>query len=241
MLAAVGTRDFYHHAVELYGRPASLTADRRTTNLDLARALHAGGRRRRRARADPQPARRAGVHGGGGGAAAGGALRALLPGRSTSASSWSTTSRPRRRPASTASASSAGGRFSRRDLAQLEFHEGHVHVATALNGRAQPVMSFIGYPSPRTTGDAGGAGGADRVPDPVDQPGAAAPPRRPHAGDQDGRGRRRLLRALSVLPGARPRRDRRPTTARAGSAAAVWSRAARRSPRTSATWTACCG
>ena len=45
-----------------------------------------------------------------------------------------------------------GVRFSRRDLAQLEFHEGHVHVATALNGRAQPVMSFIGYPSPRTTG-----------------------------------------------------------------------------------------
>ncbi len=44
-----------------------------------------------------------------------------------------------------------GVRFSRRDLAQLEFHEGHVHVATALNGRAQPVMPFIGYPSPRTT------------------------------------------------------------------------------------------
>src|SRR6185503_5783643 len=36
MLASVGTRDFYHHSVELYGRPASLTADRRTTNLDLA-------------------------------------------------------------------------------------------------------------------------------------------------------------------------------------------------------------
>ena len=36
MLAVVGTRDFYHHAVELYGRPASLTADRKTTNLDLA-------------------------------------------------------------------------------------------------------------------------------------------------------------------------------------------------------------
>ena len=45
-----------------------------------------------------------------------------------------------------------GARFSARDLAQLEFHEGHVHVATALNGRAQPVMPFIGYPSPRTTG-----------------------------------------------------------------------------------------
>jgi len=36
MLAAAGTRDFYHHSVELYGRPASLTADRRTTNLGLA-------------------------------------------------------------------------------------------------------------------------------------------------------------------------------------------------------------
>src|SRR4029077_3704380 len=37
MLAAAGTRDFYFHSVEIYGRPASLTADRRTTNLDLAR------------------------------------------------------------------------------------------------------------------------------------------------------------------------------------------------------------
>jgi uncharacterized protein (TIGR02421 family) len=36
-------------------------------------------------------------------------------------------------------------------VAQLEFHEGHVHVATALNGRAQPLMPFVGYPSPRTT------------------------------------------------------------------------------------------
>jgi uncharacterized protein (TIGR02421 family) len=44
-----------------------------------------------------------------------------------------------------------GVRFSRRDLAQLEFHEGHVHVATALNGRAQPILSFTGWPSPRTT------------------------------------------------------------------------------------------
>ena len=44
-----------------------------------------------------------------------------------------------------------GVRFSARDLAQLAFHEGQVHVATALNGRAQPVMPFIGYPSPRTT------------------------------------------------------------------------------------------
>jgi uncharacterized protein (TIGR02421 family) len=44
-----------------------------------------------------------------------------------------------------------GARFSQRDLLQLEHHEGHVHVATALNGRAQPVLAFTGYPSPRTT------------------------------------------------------------------------------------------
>src|SRR5205823_1075776 len=36
MLTEVGTKGFYYHSVEIYGRPASLTADRRTTNLDLA-------------------------------------------------------------------------------------------------------------------------------------------------------------------------------------------------------------
>ena len=37
MLLAIGSRDFYHNSIELYGRPASLSSDRRTTNLDLAR------------------------------------------------------------------------------------------------------------------------------------------------------------------------------------------------------------
>ena len=37
MLLAVGTKDFYFHSAELYGRPESLSADRKTTNLDLAR------------------------------------------------------------------------------------------------------------------------------------------------------------------------------------------------------------
>jgi uncharacterized protein (TIGR02421 family) len=41
-------------------------------------------------------------------------------------------------------------RFSPRDLLQIEHHELGVHVTTALNGRAQPVMPFIGMPSPRT-------------------------------------------------------------------------------------------
>jgi hypothetical protein len=37
MLMSIGSRDFYHHSVELYGRPGSLSSDKRTTNLDLAR------------------------------------------------------------------------------------------------------------------------------------------------------------------------------------------------------------
>jgi len=36
MLLAVGTKDFYFHACEIYGRPGSLSSDRKTTNLDLA-------------------------------------------------------------------------------------------------------------------------------------------------------------------------------------------------------------
>jgi uncharacterized protein (TIGR02421 family) len=126
MLASVGTRDFYHHSVELYGRPASLTADRRTTNLDLAEHF-------------------SGVVDGVAGRAR------FFPGRAIKVELVDDI-------ASKAAAGvdgvriKRGARFSQRDIAQLEFHEGHVHVATAINGRAQPVMSFIGYPSPRTTG-----------------------------------------------------------------------------------------
>lgn len=151
MLAAAGTRDFYHHAVELYGRPASLTVDRRTTNLDLAQHFRrvvdgvAGQKHipspqdeliytaeevvpllaQRFTRFFPDQAIRV----------------ELVDGIAAKAVAGVDAVRIKR-----------GVRFSARDLAQLEFHEGHVHVATALNGRAQPVMPFIGYPSPRTTG-----------------------------------------------------------------------------------------
>ncbi|HEY4393308.1 MAG TPA: tyrosine/phenylalanine carboxypeptidase domain-containing protein, partial [Polyangia bacterium] len=151
MLAAAGTRDFYHHAVELYGRPASLTADRRTTNLGLAQHFRrvvdgVAGRDPIRSPQDELvygaedvvpllaerfeasfPNQHIGVE--------------LVDGIAAKAVAGVDGVRIKR-----------GQRFSARDLAQLEFHEGHVHVATALNGRAQPVMPFIGYPSPRTTG-----------------------------------------------------------------------------------------
>ena len=150
MLAAAGTRDFYHHSVELYGRPASLTADRRTTNLGLAQHFRGvvDGVAGRAPIPSPQdelvytaeevvpllaarfaaffPGQRIGAE--------------LCDGIPAKAVAGVDGVRIKR-----------GVRFSARDLAQLEFHEGQVHVATALNGRAQPVMPFIGYPSPRTT------------------------------------------------------------------------------------------
>lgn len=41
--------------------------------------------------------------------------------------------------------------FSQRDIDLLEAHEGWVHVATTMNGLAQPVCTFLGKAAPRTT------------------------------------------------------------------------------------------
>jgi uncharacterized protein (TIGR02421 family) len=150
MLLAVGTKDFYYHSVELYGRPASLTADRKTTNLDLAQHFAqvvdgVVGTARIPSAADEEtltaeevvpilsrrfarffPGAAIGVE--------------VSDGLAAKAAAGVDGVRLQR-----------GARFSQRDLLQLEYHEGHVHVATALNGRAQPVVAFTGYPSPRTT------------------------------------------------------------------------------------------
>jgi uncharacterized protein (TIGR02421 family) len=150
MLTSAGTRDFYHHSVELYGRPGSLTADRKTTNLDLAQHFSkvVDGVAGRSPIPSPQDdlvysaeevvpllgARFARFF-------PGQDIRVeLVDGIAAKAVAGVDGVRIKR-----------GVRFSQRDLAQLEFHEGQVHVATALNGRAQPIMPFIGYPSPRTT------------------------------------------------------------------------------------------
>lgn len=45
----------------------------------------------------------------------------------------------------------SGAVFSRRDIDLLEAHEGWVHVATSLNGRAQPVVRWLAKGPPRTT------------------------------------------------------------------------------------------
>ena len=147
MLRAVGTKDFYYHSVELYGRPGSLSSDRNTTNLDLARHFEQVV-----ASFSPplssvdQPSY--------------GAEEAAQVLRDRFAQFF--TDHPvkvRVVDRLAASASSTGeeirlkydARFSQRDLRQLEYHEGQVHMATTLNGRAQPVLPFVGVASPRTT------------------------------------------------------------------------------------------
>lgn len=151
MLLAVGTRELYYHSVELYGRPESLSADRKTTNLDLARhftlvvdglagdarldslideeSLSAG-------EAVPELERR---------------FAASFPGHTIRVELADDIAAKATTSIETVKVN-RDARFSRRDLMQLEHHEGDVHLATAINGRAQPAVPFVGYPSPRTTG-----------------------------------------------------------------------------------------
>lgn len=151
MLLAVGTKEFYFHSAEIYGRPGTLSADRQTTNLDLARHFArivdsvAGHARLSSALDDevwsaedaaPELQRRFAL------TFPDRAIRVeIVEGMASKAAARIDVVQVKR-----------GARFSRRDLLQLEHHEGDVHVATAVNGRAQPVLSFVGYPSPRTTG-----------------------------------------------------------------------------------------
>jgi uncharacterized protein (TIGR02421 family) len=147
MLLDVGTKGFYFHSVELYGRPASLASDRHTTNLGLARHFEqvvAGflpplddADRPSMSAEEAVPLLKA-------------RFDAFFPGRDIRIAVADGL-------AALASASAdeiklkRGARFSLRDLSQIAFHEGQVHVATALNGRAQPVLVFLGVPTPRTT------------------------------------------------------------------------------------------
>ena len=147
MLLSIGSRDFYHHSVELYGRPSSLSSDKRTTNLDLARHFEqviAGF-------SPPlSPMDRPTL----------GAEEAADVLRTRFAVFF--TNHPVKvrivdRLAASASSTAAevrlksDARFSPRDLRQIEYHEGQVHMATTLNGRAQATVPFIGAPSPRTS------------------------------------------------------------------------------------------
>ena len=145
MLMSIGSRDFYHHSVELYGRPGSLSSDKRTTNLDLARHFEqvVAGYAPPLSVVD-QPTLDA--------EQAAECLRARF---ATFFTDHPVKVRVVDHLAASASSTAAEVRlkcdahFSPRDLRQIEYHEGQVHMATTLNGRAQPVIPFIGAPSPR--------------------------------------------------------------------------------------------
>jgi Uncharacterized protein conserved in bacteria len=147
MLLSIGSRDFYHHSVELYGRPASLSSDKRTTNLDLARHFEqviAGFSPPPSAVDQPT-------------LGAEEAAEALRTRFTTFFTSHPVKVRIVDHLAASASSTAAeirlkcDARFSPRDLRQIEYHEGQVHMATTLNGRSQATIPFIGAPSPRTS------------------------------------------------------------------------------------------
>jgi uncharacterized protein (TIGR02421 family) len=147
MLGAIGTQRFTELSTTLYGRPDSISCDGRTTNLALAQhfdevlahyPLFAKPRDEITFSAEeaaPQLEARLATFFG-------------APG-------------PRVEVVAELTASAVAGadvvklkrdvRFSDRDIRQLEHHEGHVHVATTRNGRAQPVLPCLGHGAPRTT------------------------------------------------------------------------------------------
>jgi uncharacterized protein (TIGR02421 family) len=146
MLQSIGSREFYHHSVELYGRPGSLSSDKRTTNLDLARHFEqviAGFSPPLSAVDRPT-------------LSAEEAAEVLRTRFAAFFTHHPVKVRIVDRLAASASSTAAevriksDARFSPRDLRQIECHEGQVHMATTLNGRAQPTIPFIGAPSPRT-------------------------------------------------------------------------------------------
>jgi uncharacterized protein (TIGR02421 family) len=146
MLGAVGTRRFWELSCALYGRPESISCDNRTTNLALAQHFDRVIAQYPIMSLDSDepelPAE---------GVAAELARRfdrffvdhdikvELVDQLAAKAVAGADTVKIRR-----------GARFTSRDLQQLEHHEGYVHVATTLNGRDQPVLSFLGHGAPRT-------------------------------------------------------------------------------------------
>ena len=147
MLAAVGTRDFHRFSCELYGRPASVACDGKTTNLALAhhfdtvitqyadKELPVREATLSAEQVAEELSRRLAKF------FAGHTIRVELDDSiAANAVAGADVVRIKR-----------GATFSERDLAQLELHEGHVHVATTLNGRSQPHFPFLGSGAPRTT------------------------------------------------------------------------------------------
>ena len=148
MLGQVGTKQFHALSRDLFGHPNSPTCDGKTTNLALARHFDAmitqfAGQDIARSVGDPLTAEQVADD-----------LGRRFAKRFAP--------HPIRVEVDDTIAANAvagadvvrikkGGRFTDRDVMQLDCHEGMVHVATTLNGRAQPILPILGLGAPRTT------------------------------------------------------------------------------------------
>jgi uncharacterized protein (TIGR02421 family) len=148
MLKARGTPDFYKHSKKLYGSPKDRFPDDRTTVRDMGFVLYElltsiGGER-----LGPEQPRD---------------IPAPVAAQEISArlSRYFGSAAVRVEVDDTLLADAAAGSdyvkirsgaaFSKSDIDILEAHEGWVHVATSLNGQAQPVARWLAKGPPRTT------------------------------------------------------------------------------------------
>lgn len=148
LLGAVGTQRFFDLSSELYGRPLSVSCDGKTTNLALAEHVD-------RVSARYQDTSRDGA---GGPELSADAVAAELEQRLTRFFAGHAI---RVEVVDSLAANAVAGadvvklkrtaRFSPRDIELLSHHEGQVHIATTLNGRAQPHLACLGTGAPRTT------------------------------------------------------------------------------------------
>jgi uncharacterized protein (TIGR02421 family) len=150
LLAARGTRRFYHHSVRLYGQPRQAFRDSGVDNLEIAR-LWAARPMRPGAGVEPRDLTaehaveviRRIVH-----PVLGDGCRLKISGRLTADAAAGATSIAIRRDA----------RFSRRQARALAHHEGLWHVLTSLNGYEQPVLTVLGVGLARFATSQEGAG-----------------------------------------------------------------------------------
>lgn len=147
LLGAAGTRRFWELSTRLFGGPLSVSSDGKTTNLVLAQHFDQVIERYAQVALGPEEADLDAE-------AAAAELRRRLT-AFFSAHEVRVTVVDELTANAVTSADSLkvkrGARFSPRDVAQLEHHEGYVHLATSLNGRAQPVLRFLASGAPRTT------------------------------------------------------------------------------------------
>jgi uncharacterized protein (TIGR02421 family) len=147
LLASRGTPLFHRISSELYGAPGDLLLDRSTTNLDLARHLGAalgGGAAR------PGPEERGRISD----EEAASILRRRL--RRFFKDDPIVVEVSSRLTVDAAAGANRirvkkGAKLTRRQVKYLEHHEGHIHVATTLNGMRQPFLKCLAKASPRST------------------------------------------------------------------------------------------